>query len=73
MLYEHCEKFKVPFDRIGKLIVSQKPSQSIQLEEIARKAEVNGVDDLQLLNTSEVKQLEPELSTPAGDTFAVDR
>ena len=63
MLYEHCEKFKVPFDRIGKLIVSQKPSQSIQLEEIARKAEVNGVDDLQLLNSEEVKQLEPELST----------
>lgn len=62
MLYEHCEKFKVPFSRIGKLIVSQKPSQSIQLEEIARMAEVNGVDDLQLLNSEEVKELEPELS-----------
>lgn len=63
MLYEYCEKFKVPCDRIGKLIVSQNPGQSAQLEEIAKKAEVNGVDDLQFLNKEEVKQLEPELST----------
>ncbi|MDA8625707.1 FAD-dependent oxidoreductase, partial [Alphaproteobacteria bacterium] len=66
LLYRHCEKYKVPFSKTGKLIVATSDAQIMELQEIREKALQNCVDDLCFLNKSDVKELEPELDVKAG-------
>ncbi|MCX5833660.1 MAG: NAD(P)/FAD-dependent oxidoreductase [Deltaproteobacteria bacterium] len=61
LLYEHCEKRKIPFKKIGKLIVSQNPAETEELWKIKRQAEENGVSNLTFLPRSRLKILEPDL------------
>ena len=65
MLYEHCERYNVPYKRIGKLIVAQE-KDTTQLEAIRLKAAENGVIDLQWLNKQELRKLEPTVCADAA-------
>jgi L-2-hydroxyglutarate oxidase LhgO len=56
----------VAHKRCGKLIVATEPSQLVMLHSIAERARLNGVLHLRLLDTSQVKGLEPELSCHAA-------
>ena len=47
LLYAYCAERGVPHKRLGKLIVATDTAQAAQLEDIARRARANGVDDLQ--------------------------
>jgi len=66
MLYSYCAAHGVPHRKCGKLIVATTDDECAALPDIIRKAEANGVTDLQMLGSDEVRQLEPELSATAA-------
>ena len=53
LLYAYCAERGVPHKRLGKLIVATDTAQAAQLEDIARRARANGVDDLQYISGEE--------------------
>jgi L-2-hydroxyglutarate oxidase len=59
LLYEFCEKHKVPYDNCGKLIVATKPEEVTRLEKLKERGIQNGLKGLQLLNATEAKEYEP--------------
>jgi L-2-hydroxyglutarate oxidase LhgO len=61
-LYAYCESRNVAHKRCGKLIVATTPAEVQRLDEIARHARGNGVDDLIVLTKDEATALEPALS-----------
>jgi len=66
LLYDYCEDKKIPFKRCGKLIVAKDLSQLTDLKRIEQHALANGVNDLRLLDKSEVQALEPSLNVAAA-------
>ena len=60
LLYEHCERFDIPYRRLGKLIVAQE-NDSTQLQSVARQAMANGVTDLRWLDQRELQATEPAI------------
>jgi len=66
MLYEYCGQRGIPHKRLGKLIVAADPRQTAQLADIARRARLNGVDDLYLISGAEAAVLEPALVCDAA-------
>lgn len=65
-LYAYCAERGVPHERMGKLIVATAEAQIPALEALARKADENGVHDLQRLTPAEVRALEPEVHCVAA-------
>ena len=65
LLYAHCTQFDIPHKKIGKLIVAQQ-SEISALEKIHSGAASNGVMDLQFLDKSQLKKLEPEVNAEAA-------
>ncbi|CAN5909253.1 NAD(P)/FAD-dependent oxidoreductase [soil metagenome] len=66
MLYAFCESHGVEHRRCGKLLVATQASQCGKLAQIAAQARANGVDDLEPLDATQLRALEPELSAVAG-------
>ena len=62
LLYEFCDKWKIPYQRTGKLIVAGTAEESASLEELLDQATANGVDDLEVLGSSQVSELEPSVN-----------
>jgi L-2-hydroxyglutarate oxidase LhgO len=60
-LYAYCAERGIPHRRLGKLTVAAKESEVPILEGVWRKAEANGVDDLEWVGGNEARALEPEL------------
>lgn len=65
-LYAYCEERHVGHKRCGKLIVAADDSQIVGLEELKKKAEANGVTDLQWLSREQAVALEPNLHCVAA-------
>ena len=63
LLYAFCEKHKIPHRRLGKLIVAIEETDLPSLEELKGKAELNGVQGVELLKPGQVRELEPEIRT----------
>ena len=59
LLYEFCEKNKVPYDNCGKLIVATKPEEVPRLERLKERGIQNRLKGLKLLNATEAKEYEP--------------
>lgn len=66
MLYDYCQARGIPHQRLGKLIVSATPEQSVHLGEIARRARLNSVDDLYQISGAQARELEPALACDAA-------
>ncbi|MCD8504763.1 MAG: NAD(P)/FAD-dependent oxidoreductase [Burkholderiaceae bacterium] len=66
MLYEYCQSRGVNHRQLGKLIVATDESEHQILNDIKQKAAANGVTDLQWLNASQARSLEPALSCTAA-------
>ena len=49
LLYQHCQKYNVPHQRIGKVIVAQSALEAEKLDNIYQQAQLNGVNDLKYL------------------------
>lgn len=65
-LYEYCVENNVPHQRVGKIIVATSDDQIPTLEKLKERAKKNGVDDLETLTASDVKKLEPLISSVLG-------
>ncbi|HEX7969879.1 MAG TPA: NAD(P)/FAD-dependent oxidoreductase [Stellaceae bacterium] len=61
-LYAYCAERGVPHRRLGKLTVACKEAELPILEGVWRKAQANGVTDLEWVGGNEARALEPELS-----------
>src|SRR5580704_14344814 len=66
MLYRFCEDHAVPFRRCGKIVVAAEEAQRAQLLAIKARAKANGVDDLELLERTDLARLEPALAGHVG-------
>jgi L-2-hydroxyglutarate oxidase LhgO len=65
-LYQYCEERGIPHTRIGKIIVATSEDQIATLEAYRRRAKLNGVDDLTMLDRYELAELEPQLAGVRG-------
>jgi L-2-hydroxyglutarate oxidase LhgO len=65
-LYAYCAERGVAHNRCGKLIVATGDDQIAGLTELKKKAEANGVDDLQWLTREQALALEPQLHCVAA-------
>ncbi len=59
---ELTEKLKIPFQQCGAVLIAINEEQYNQLDKIYQKAIDNGVNDVKLLTTDEVKELVPDVS-----------
>lgn len=66
MLYRYCAERHIPHQRIGKLLLANTAVDMPRLQDIARRAAANGVDDLQWLDAAGVRALEPALNAHAA-------
>lgn len=60
---EVSEKFKVPFKRTGGLIIATDEKQKQKVEEMYDLALKRGIENISLLESSEVYEMEPNLNT----------
>jgi len=65
LLYEHLERFALPFKKLGKLIVAQEDEVDA-LYPIEQKAIENGVTDLRFVDYKELQTVEPKLKANAA-------
>ncbi|MBU2713079.1 NAD(P)/FAD-dependent oxidoreductase [Zooshikella harenae] len=65
-LYDFCQQYQIPHRRCGKLIVATSTSDEERLASLQQQAINNGVNDLQLLSSQQVKQLEPAIKATSA-------
>jgi len=58
-MYEFCEQHDVPYQRCGKLIVAKDASEVPALDELERRATINGVPGLRRLERDQIAEVEP--------------
>lgn len=61
LLYDFAALHGVPILRRGKLVVATSPEEDAELDHIAARAAVNGVDDVQRVDGVQARHLEPAL------------
>jgi len=66
LMYEFCKKWNIPHERTGKLIVANTDKEISTLESILIQGKKNDIEDLKLLNRSEITALEPEICAKAA-------
>ena len=66
MLYAYCREREIPHQQIGKVIVATDESERDAVAGYIDKAAANGVDDLRMLSTQELSEMEPALNCIAG-------
>lgn len=59
LTYEYCDRKGIPYDRCGKLIVARSEEEVPRLEELFRRASLNGVTGVRWLEASEIPEVEP--------------
>jgi len=58
---ELCLQLDVPYKKMGKLVVAKKKEEIKDLQKLKQQGDANGVDNLQIIDYSEVKRLEPNI------------
>ena len=66
LLYPYCEAHGVAHRRCGKLVVATTAEQVPALERLARNAQANGVEGLQLIDGAAARAMEPALHAVAA-------
>lgn len=66
MIYDICEKHKVPYKRCGKLIVANGEAETKQLEDIIKHATECGAKDLEMIDKDRMHELEPNVKADAA-------
>jgi L-2-hydroxyglutarate oxidase LhgO len=66
LLYEFCDSHEVPHARTGKLVVAEHAGQLGALEALKDKAEGNGVEGLEIVDTAAVRAREPHVHAVAA-------
>ncbi len=57
--YAYCDENKIPYKKCGKLIVATTEEENSRLDAIYQKGIQNKVRDLRIVNSSEIKEIEP--------------
>ena len=57
--YKYCDEHKLPYKKIGKLIVATNPEQVSILDGLYERGLQNNVPDLKLIGKNEIKEIEP--------------
>jgi (S)-2-hydroxyglutarate dehydrogenase len=65
-LYRYCEDHEIPHERCGKLILATSPAELPRLEELERRATLNGVEGLRRLDADGIREFEPHARGVAG-------
>lgn len=60
-MYEYCERKNLPYKRVGKLIVATRDHEIPILEDLYKTAKSNKVKGLEILNSKQVLDLEPNV------------
>lgn len=71
MLYDYLDQAGLPYLKCGKLVVATDSKELEGIEALARKATANGVENLRLIDRSEVAALEPEV-TATGALYSTE-
>ena len=66
LLYGLCEEQNIPYQRIGKLVVGSDPIEISKIENIYKNANDCGISDLTYLESSDIRKLEPNVSSKMG-------
>jgi len=66
MIYDICEKYKVPYKKCGKLIVANDETEVKQLEGIIKHATSIGARDLEMIDKDRIHELEPNVCADAA-------
>jgi len=60
-LYRYCAERSIPHQRCGKLVVATEANEDEAVQALYKKAQANGVDDVELIGAERLKVLEPHL------------
>ncbi len=66
LLKEFCTTAKVGYREYGKVIVAVVDREIPELERLLALGQANGVEDLRLIDTAEMKAMEPDVAAVAG-------
>jgi L-2-hydroxyglutarate oxidase LhgO len=66
LLYPFLQAHGVAYDKCGKIVVATSQAEIARVEAVARQAEINGVEGLELLSAGQVHALEPEARALMG-------
>ena len=66
LLYDFCEKHKIPFQRCGKVVVACNESELNALDELYKRGIANGLTGIKKLSAEEIKSHEPHSNGIAG-------
>jgi len=61
MLYDYCATRGVPHRKTGKIVVATNDNELKRLDDIYKQAQINGCENLALIDAAAVKKLEPEV------------
>ena len=61
MLYAYCAERGVPHSKTGKIVVACNDSELEQLGKIYKQAQINGCENVELIDAAAVEGLEPEV------------
>lgn len=61
MLYEICQNNKIPFKKLGKLIVATDKEETEQVQALYKQGDSNGIEALEIIDSSMIKKLEPNI------------
>jgi L-2-hydroxyglutarate oxidase LhgO len=62
LLYDYARRRNVAVRQLGKLVVATSSTEADALAAIAARAKANGVDDIRVLDTSDIRAREPDLA-----------
>ncbi len=65
-LYQFCREWDIPHKPLGKLIIARNEKEILALESILAQGQLNGVNDLELLDRAQITKLEPNISAVAA-------
>lgn len=61
LLYELCRKHGIGYRKLGKIIVATDDEEIVQLEELQKRGQGNGVKGLKIISRHELTKLEPNV------------
>ncbi|MCX7781606.1 MAG: NAD(P)/FAD-dependent oxidoreductase [Negativicutes bacterium] len=66
LLYRFCDEHRIPYQRIGKLIIARNEQEIPAIETVYAQGQANGVAELELLDKDQVIALEPNIAAIAA-------
>src|SRR5215510_7815637 len=66
LLYDYCAAHGVPHRKCGKLVVATNEKEAARIEQIYKQSQINGCENVELIEVAAAKRLEPEVSCVAA-------